>query len=419
MDSPKACMQNKALASALKYFRRCDGNLIIGARTCSEIAAEVGTPFYAYDLNVARKKYEMLRAALPDDVEIHYAVKANPHQRLLEFFRQIGAGFDVASVGELHLALRSGVDPFHIGFAGPGKRRYEIREACRAGIGSLNAESVLEIEIADRIAAEEHGKLRISLRVNPGYELSGAGMKMGGGPKPFGIDQEHIPEAMKVLHNCRNLDFVGFHIFAGSQNLRSDSIVQAFEGSLDAVLSFLPYCPRPPQLLNLGGGFGIPYYSGDEELDIEAVGRGLNRSLSERRKHLHGVRLCVESGRYLVGECGVYICRVLYRKESRGEIFLVVDGGMHHNLAASGNFGQVIKRNFPICAPEKLDEPSREVVNIVGPLCTPLDRLGSKADLPRLCEGDIIGILCSGSYGFTASPLSFLGHASPQEIVLD
>ncbi|WP_025321612.1 pyridoxal-dependent decarboxylase, exosortase A system-associated [Deferrisoma camini] len=412
-------MEHKALSSILRYFAVRDGRLLIGGRTCAEIAAEVGTPFYAYDLGVARKKYERLRAALPDEVEIHYAVKANPHPEIVRFFRDLGCGFDVASAGELRVVLDAGANPAAVGFAGPGKREFEIREACRAGIGSLNVESEAELELADRIAGEEGRRLRVAIRVNPAYELVGSGMKMGGGPKPFGIDQENVPRLLARFPEWPNLGFAGFHIFAGSQNLRAEAIVAAFEGALSAVASFLPHCPNAPELVNLGGGFGIPHYAADNELDIEAVGAGLGELLERHRPEMPRTRLVVETGRYLVGECGVYVCRVLYRKESRGQVFLVLDGGLHHNQAACGNFGQVIKRNFPICAPEKIGGEPVEEVNLVGPLCTPLDRLGSKVEMPRLDAGALVAVMVAGAYGFTASPRSFLGHPEPGEAVVE
>lgn len=411
-------MEHKALTSILRLFAVRDGRLLLGGRTCGEIAEESGTPFYAYDLGVARKKYERLRGALPREVEIHYAIKANPHPEVVRFFGQLGCGFDVASAGELQVVLGAAANPISVGFAGPGKRECELRAACRAGIGSVNAESERELELANRVAEEEGKRLRVALRVNPSYELAGSGMKMGGGAKPFGIDQERIPEVLGRFGTWPHLDFAGFHLFAGSQNLRAEAIVQAFEGALEAVVSFLPHCPSPPALVNLGGGFGIPYYAGDDELDIEAAGAGIGKALDAWRSDLATAKIVVETGRYLVGECGVYVSRVLDRKESRGETFLVLDGGMHHHLAASGNFGQVLKKNFPVALPERLGEPATESVHLVGPLCTPLDRLGTKVELPRAEPGDLVAVYASGAYGFSASPRSFLGHPEPAEVVV-
>jgi len=411
-------MNHKALESVLKYFEVKDNRLLISGKTCEDIANEIGTPFYAYDLNVAAKKLEMLRSALPDEVYIHYAIKANPHPDILRFFKDHGTGFDVASAGELQKLLDVGADPAHIGFAGPGKREFEIRLACQVEIGSLNAESIGELELANRIGGEEGKKIRVALRVNPSYELVGSGMKMGGGPKQFGIDQEMIPDVLRRFGYWEHLEFVGFHIFAGSQNLRADSIISAFNGALDAVIGFLPICPARPQMVNLGGGFGIPYYTADEKLPIESVGEGLHRAIEQRKRDIEDIKLVVETGRYLIGESGVYVCRVLYQKESRGEIFLIIDGGMHQNLAASGNFGQVLKRNYPISLADRIGEEIEETVNIVGPLCTPLDRLGTKVRLPHAEPGNLVVFFISGAYGYTASPMSFLGHPYLREIVL-
>lgn len=411
--------EHNALQSVLKYFEISDGKLLIGGKTAEEIATEVGTPFYAYDLGIARQKLEKLRVAMPSELEIHYAIKANPHPEIVKFFSQLGTGFDVASAGELNTVIKTGVDPKHIGFAGPGKREDEIRLACRAGIGSLNVESTGELDLANRIAAEEEKQLNVCLRVNPSYELTGSGMKMGGGSKQFGIDEELIPEVLHNFEKWPHLSFRGFHIFAGSQNLNAEAISSAFEKAIDAVIEFIPYCPQPPAMVNLGGGFGIPYFSSDTELDIAAVGSALKNAINVRNEHLINLKLVVESGRYLIGECGVYVSRVLYRKESRGETFLIVDGGMHQHLAASGNLGQIIKKNYPIALSDKIQESPLEKVNIVGPLCTPLDRLGSKVALPKAKPGDLIAVFSSGAYGFTASPRTFLGHPEPKEIVLN
>lgn len=411
--------EHQALKSVLAYFERgSSGELLVGGRSCEAIAREIGTPFYAYDLNVCRAKYRKLRQALPAEVDIHYAIKANPHPEVVRCFVDLGVGFDVASEGELSLAKGLGAPMADTGFAGPGKREDEIRAACEAGIGSLNAECEEELELADRVAGDCGKPLNVSLRVNPAYELMGSGMKMGGGPKQFGIDQEEIPNVLSRFSEWKHLDFKGFHIFAGSQNLKHEAIVAVFEKALDAVISFLPHCPGPPSVVNLGGGFGIPYFSSDTELNITAVGEGLKETLVERSDYLDGVRLAVESGRYLVGESGVYVSKVLYRKRSRGEIFLVIDGGMHQHLAASGNFGQVIKRNYPIGLTRKIDGVPQETVNVVGPLCTPLDRIGTKVSLPKTQTDDLLVVFCSGAYGYTASPRSFLGHPDPAEVTI-
>ena len=410
-------MKNKAVLSILEYFEVLDQRLRLGGKTCSEIVKKTGTPVYVYDLAVAKKKLLKLKTALPDKINIHYAIKANPHREIISFFKENGTGFDVASMGELEKVMASGIDPEEVGFAGPGKTDEEIAYACRKGIGSLNVESINEMHRADRIAKGQGRTLNVSIRINPAYELIGSGMKMGGGPKQFGIDQELLPDLLDGFSQWEHLKFRGFHIFAGSQNLKEESISDSFEKALQVVESLLSHCPVHPDKVNLGGGFGIPYYENDRELDIYAIGNSLSSYLEAKQKVFKNTQFIVESGRYLVGECGIYLSRVIDKKESRGETFLILDGGMHHHLAASGNFGQVIKRNFPIAVPEKLGQEHTEVYNIAGPLCTPLDRLGSKVLLPKTEIGDLIGILASGAYGFSASPQYFLSHKLPSEMV--
>jgi len=409
---------NKAVKSILKYFDIKNGSLLIGGKTCGEIAEQTGTPFYAYDLGVAEKKYKILQKALPSEIKIHYAIKANPHQEIISFFNKYVDGFDVASLGELKKAIRAGADPSTIGFAGPGKQKEEIKAACLAGIGSLNTESITELKSADKIAGSLNKKISVSLRVNPAYELVGSGMRMGGGPKQFGIDQEKIPKVLEMFSKWKNLEFRGFHIFAGSQNLNTDSISSSFEKAIETVISFLPYCPEPPSMINLGGGFGIPYYKNDTELDIQTVGDRLSSCIANSKHKLEHTEFIVETGRYLVGECGIYVSKIIDIKESRGETFVIIDGGMHHHLAASGNFGQVIKRNFPIILPDYMDEQPIKAVNIAGPLCTPLDKFATRLMVPETRINDFVAVLVSGAYGYSASPLGFLGHTEPVEHII-
>ena len=408
---------HKALDSVLKNFEIQDHRICIGGQFLSDIVAETGSPLYLYDLNVARKKYQILRAAMPADVEIHYAIKANPHPDIVNLFKDLGCGVDVASKGELEIALKAGVAASKIGFAGPGKSPSELEAACTAGIDSLNAESVDELNQANSIAGKLGRKLNIALRINPAYELVASGMRMGGGPKVFGIDEEQIPTILQSFDRWPNLNFVGFHVFAGSQNLNHESIINALEQAFTLVEKLLPHCPLPPAMINLGGGFGIPYFAADEELDIQAVGSALKKLLRQKRSVFPQTRFILETGRYLIGEAGIYIAEVLYRKESRGEVFLVLNGGMNHQLAASGNLGQIIKKPYPIALIDKAGLPPGETVNVAGPLCTPIDTFGKKVELPDARAGDLLAVFCSGAYGYTSSPLGFLGHELPLERV--
>jgi diaminopimelate decarboxylase len=255
------------------------------------------------------------------------------------------------------------------------------------------------------------------VRINPDFELKSSGMKMGGRPTPFGVDAERVP-AMLARIGELGLDFWGFHVFSGSQNLRHEAIVEAQSLTFDLAFRLASEAPAPVRLLNIGGGFGIPYFPGERPLDLRPIGASLGRQLPEVRKRLPEAKVVIELGRYLVGEAGLYVCRVLDRKVSKGSVFLITDGGLHHHLAASGNFGQVIRKNYPVVIGNKVRGARREIVTVVGPLCTPLDTLAERAEMAVAEPGDLIAVLQSGAYGRTASPVDFLSHPHPAELLI-
>ena len=170
--------------------------------------------------------------------------------------------------------------------------------------------------------------------------------------------------------------------------------------------------------LNLGGGFGIPYFPGEQALDIAPIGANLAALAERARTDFPQAELIIELGRYLVGEAGIYVTRIVDRKVSRGQTFLVTDGGLHQHLSASGNFGQVIRKNYPVAIGNKMLGQNRETVSIVGPLCTPLDLLAERMELPIADIGDLVVIFQSGAYGLTASPQAFLGHPAGVEVLV-
>ncbi|MCS6945896.1 MAG: pyridoxal-dependent decarboxylase, exosortase A system-associated [Sutterellaceae bacterium] len=390
--------------------------LLVGGVPVAHLAARVGrTPFYAYDRGLIHARVQKVREVLQGMFSLHYAVKANPMPALVAFMAGVVDGFDVASLGELRVALNAGMPSTEISFAGPGKRAEELEAAVAAGI-LINVESLREIRLLEGISARLGYPARVAVRVNPDFELKASGMKMGGGPKQFGIDAEQVPEALAEIGRC-GLAFEGFHIFSGSQNLRAAAICEAQNKAYELALRLAAYAPAPVKVLNLGGGFGIPYFAGDTALDLPAVAEAMAALAARAQRELPAARLVIELGRYLVGEAGIYVCRVLDRKVSRGETFLITDGGMHHHLAASGNFGQVIRRNYPLCNGRRVYGAPRETVNVVGPLCTPLDLLGDRVELGRAEEGDLIVVAQSGAYGYTASPLRFLSHPEPVEVL--
>ena len=402
---------------AMDQFRAVEGELQVGGMPLSRLAARVGqTPFYAYDRGLLRSRVAELRAALPPAVKLHYAMKANPMPALVGFMAALVDGIDVASAGELQVALNAGADPNDISFAGPGKTAAELRQAVAAGV-LLNLESFREVAALAAISDEFGLPARVAVRVNPDFELKGSGMKMGGGPKPFGVDVEQMPALMAQIRTV-GLQFEGFHLFAGSQNLRAESICEAQCKSYELALRLADLAALPVRFLNLGGGFGIPYFPGERRLDLPAIGDNL-ALIAERAAHeLPQARIVIELGRYLVGEAGVYVASVVDRKLSRGQVFLVVDGGLHHHLSASGNFGQVIRKNYPVAMGTRMDGIEHEVVCVVGPLCTPLDLLVDRMLLPPGDVGDLVVVFQSGAYGASASPQAFLGHPGCPEVLV-
>ncbi|ACK54151.1 pyridoxal-dependent decarboxylase, exosortase A system-associated [Thauera aminoaromatica] len=398
-------------------FAIADGELQIAGQPLSRLAARVGrTPFYAYDRGAIARRVAELRAALPPAIELHYAMKANPMPALVGHLARLVDGIDVASAGELQVALDAGADPQHVSFAGPGKRDTELRQAVAAGI-LVNVESFREIAPLAEAAAALGVPARVAVRVNPDFELKSSGMKMGGGPKPFGVDAEQVPGLLAEISRA-GLAFEGFHLFAGSQNLKAEAIVEAQRKSFELALRLAAHAPAPVRTLNLGGGFGIPYFPGEQALDLTPIAAGLADIVAEAAQALPEARIVLELGRYLVGEAGVYVCRITDIKVSRGHTYLVTDGGLHHHLSASGNFGQVIRKNYPVAIGNRMDAPpAGEPASVVGPLCTPLDVIADRMPLPAAQIGDLIVVFQSGAYGASASPQAFLGHPQVVEIL--
>lgn len=391
--------------------------LVLGGVPLTRLAARIGsTPFYAYDRKVITRTVEALRQCLPAEIRVHYAVKANPMPAVVQHLARLVDGADVASAKEMRIALDAGVSSDNISFAGPGKNDGEIRAAIAAGI-VINLESEGECERVIVLAAELGMTPRVAIRVNPDFELKTSGMKMGGGAKPFGVDVDRVPALVRRVCAAR-LDFHGFQVFSGSQNLRVDAIVEAQGRTLELASRLAKESRVQLKTLNIGGGFGIPYFPGDVELDLAKVGSGLTDHLHSFKAQLAGVRVNIELGRYIVGPAGIYVCRIIDRKVSRGQVFLVTDGGMHHHLAASGNFGQVIRKNYPVAIGNRMKGEQREVASVVGPLCTPLDLLADRMELAKATVGDLVVVFQSGAYGLTASPVAFLGHPPPLEALV-
>ncbi len=394
-------------------FAGQQGMLTIAGRSAADWLAGRDGPVFVYDPAIVAARVARFRAAFPS-IDLHYAIKANPFQPLLDAMAGLVDGFDVASAGELAKVAGLGRP---ISFAGPGKRDAELTAAIEAGV-TLNLESEGEATRALAIADRLGHSPRLAVRVNPDVELRGSGMKMGGRPSPFGIDAARVPALVRNLV-AAGADWRGFHIYAGSQALDPQAIIDTQAATLALAARLAEEAGHAPPLVNLGGGFGVPYFAGDRPLDIEAVGAALKQALVDRPAILRDSRFAIELGRWLVAEAGVYLARVIDRKESGGETFLILDGGLNHQLAASGNFGTVVRRNYPLALAHAMGAEPVETVSVVGPLCTPLDRLGDRVALPAGAVGDIVAIFLAGAYGATASPSAFLGHPPAGEVLGD
>jgi len=398
-------------------FESVDGQLSIGGKTPQELIGLAGTtPAFIYSREHLTRRVADLRAVMPNRLGINYAIKANPYAPLLGHMAALVDGFDIASGGELEMAQKAGLDAAKISFAGPGKRDSELELAIVAGV-TLNLESENEAVRALAIGQRLGITPRLAIRVNPSFELRGSGMKMGGGAKPFGVDQERVPDLARMIIDA-NAEWRGFHIFTGSQALNADAIIEAQANVLQLADELSARIGHAVPKLNMGGGIGIPYFHGDEPVDISAIGAALNKRFSELPTSLAETEFCIELGRYLVGESGVYLTQIVDRKDSHGTIFLITDGGLHHQLAASGNFGTVVRRNYPAAIATQYGQAPVEEASIVGCLCTPLDRLADKAHLPRADVGDIVAVFCAGAYGATASPSAFLGQGPAAELLV-
>jgi len=414
----------QAVALIERYFSSVGGELHIGGTAISTLAGKYGTPFFVYSREVIDEKWDRLRQALPQEFSILYSVKANPNQIMLRHFLSKGAGLEIASGGEFCQALSAGCSPEKILFAGPGKTEAELELVLKQRIGEIHIESANEARRIGELCRRLGVHTKAAIRVNPGGEAEGGAMRMGGRATPFGTDEESLDEILDLVLSTAGIEFTGIHLFTGTQILDFQVLLTQYRKGLEIALSVSRRLKRPLQTVDFGGGLGIPYFPHEHELDMESTRGGIEALMKDVRSEplFSGTHFLVEPGRYLVGEAGIYVTSVNDVKVSRGKKFLIVDGGMNHHLAASGNLGQTIKRNYPVAILNRLQHTgpaSRETVDVVGPLCTPLDVLARGVELPRAEVGDLIGVLQSGAYARSASPLAFLSHPSPPEVWVD
>ena len=390
--------------------------LQVGGIEARELCGRFGSPLYVYDAEVFRGRLSMVQQALGEKVKVLFAVKSNSNLAVAKTFVDAGAGLEVASAGELFLAQSSGVEASLVQFAGPGKGPEDLQAAVRMGIYSLNAESEAEVDAISEEAERQKKTQGVAIRVNPPQSVGGSRMRMGGGSKKFGVDLERVPALMERIRVDSHLELRGLHIYAGTQCFSAKAWVENAGRLLDWALEMQKTTGIPLPSLNFGGGFGVPYFEGDQPFDLEEAGKGLAEVLAKDPDKER--RYFVELGRFLCAPAGVYLCRVIYLKESQGKTHAILDGGMHQHSAAAG-VGSILRRAFPIVKAEAPYAERDKAYTLGGPLCTPADEFAADYALPSLDQGDVLAILGSGGYGLTFSNHSFLSHPTPGEVLVD
>jgi diaminopimelate decarboxylase len=407
---------------AQELFGDENGTLCIGDVSVARLARDHGTPLFVYDAHVLRSQLASLREHIPGRIEIHYSVKANPNPHIIQCFVAQGTGLEVASGGEYLRARAAGCPTNRILFAGPGKTAAELDLVLRGGIGEVHIESDEEIALLEELTGQMGTSVDVSIRVNPAESAAGGAMQMGGRPGAFGIDEERLGEMASRIERIERLGLRGLHMFAGTQILDARVLIRQWRHAVELGRRLAKAIQRPVETIDFGGGLGVPYFSTETALDLDVLQSDSEKLFAELESDplFTSTRFVVEPGRFLAGPAGVFVGRVTSVKRSRDCQFIVLDGGMNHHLAASGNLGQVIKRDYPMVNASRLTAaPRAEPSAVVGPLCTPLDTIGRKIALPETCAGDLIAVLQSGAYGLSASPVGFLTHPTPAELLVD
>ena len=410
---------DKALDLAERLGGERDGEFAPSGIPVSEIAREYGTPFYLYHGETVVERVRRVRGAL--GTEVSYSVKANPSLGVCQLIaREKAAGAEVASSGELTVARAAGFEPEDIVFAGPGKTDDELKRVVQEGIFADNVESLGEIERLAQIAAGMGRKIGVGLRINPAAQLMGSQMRMGGTVGQFGMDQAELEEAVEKTLSHPELILRGVHVYTATQVFEVEPLLEHCRNIFEIALEAADYAGHPLEMIDFGGGFGVPYFEKMSEFDLERFGEGFRELLSTYRSdpRLEGCRFLFELGRYLVADAGVYVTRAVDVKRTRGKTFVVTDGGMNHHLTATGNMGQVFRKSYPLLNLTRMGGAPEEGIAVAGPCCTPLDMFGSNIPLADPEVGDLIGVFYSGAYGFSASNLGFLSHPAPAEVLL-
>lgn len=390
---------------------------LIQGIAASELAAAYGTPLYVYDGDVIAAQYDGIRRRLDSRVEIFYSLKANPAIAVCALLHRLGAGAEVSSLAELASAERAGVPAARTIFLGPGKSADELAACLTSGVKVIVAESVGELDILDAMAAGRETVPTVAIRVNPAFSVKGSGLTMGGKPRQFGIDEDQLLALGDPRRRWPHLHVAGIHAYVGTRILNEAVIATNTERILALAEQASERLGLPLELVDIGGGLGVAYFDGERDLDPAVVTELVNPVVAAFAERHPGCQIAMELGRYLTALAGTYLVRVRYVKTSMGERFAVADGGTNHHMAAVG-IGSYVKRNFPVSLASRIDEPTVEPWNVTGPLCTPNDTLIKAAMLPPVRPGDLIGVGRSGAYGPSASPVHFLSHGYPAEVLV-
>jgi diaminopimelate decarboxylase len=396
-----------------------DGEFTPSGIPISRIAQGYGSPLYLYYGEMISERVRRVREAL--GTEVAYSLKANPNLGVCQLIAREGqTGGEVASSGELVVARAAGFEPGDIVFAGPAKTDEELRMAVEEGIFAVNVESLNEIERLAGIARDAGRRIGVGLRINPTAQLMGSQMRMGGTVGQFGIDQADLEEAVVKTLSHPELILRGVHVYTATQVFEVEPLLEHCRNILEIALEAADHAGGPLEMIDFGGGFGVPYFEKMAEFDLDTFGEGFRELIGSYRSdpRLSGCRFLFELGRYLVADAGVYVTRVVDVKQMRGKTFVVTDGGMNHHLTATGNMGQVFRKSYPLLNLTRISGVPEEGVAVAGPCCTPLDTFGSNIPLVEPEVGDLIGVFYSGAYGYSASNLGFLSHPTPAEVLL-
>ncbi|MCM4081429.1 diaminopimelate decarboxylase [Paractinoplanes hotanensis] len=393
------------------------GETTIQGIPMSELADRFGTPLYVYDGDSLREQYQGLRDRLDPALEMFYSLKANPNLAVCALLHSVGARAEVSSMTELRTALMAGVAPGNIIFLGPGKSRAELEACLDEGVYAVVCESFGELGLLDELARERGVEAPVMLRVNPTFAVKGSGLTMGGKARQFGIDELRLFDEPDLVKNHPGLRVLGVHAYMGTRILDPGVIAENARRIIDLAERLAERLDFPLEVVDVGGGLGVAYFPNESDLDPRAVAELLNPVIERFRAAHPQARLLLELGRYLAGPSGTYVTRVRYVKTSMDERFAVTDGGTNHHMAAVG-IGSFVKRNFPMRLLNRSGDDAGPW-NVTGPLCTPNDTVGRNVELPELQPGDLVGVLRSGAYGPSASPVLFLSHGHPAEVLVD